>query len=88
MGKRNKSSSSSEENESPLKKLREEAGLSQQELASSIGVGVTTVSRWERGVSEAMLTVPQMKALCKLLGKSIEELPDEFGQKKRSSEGE
>jgi transcriptional regulator with XRE-family HTH domain len=88
MGKRNKSSSSSEENESPLKKLREEAGLSQQELASSIGVGVTTVSRWERGVSEAMLTVPQMKALCKLLGKSIEELPDEFGTKRRSVEGE
>jgi transcriptional regulator with XRE-family HTH domain len=88
MGKRNKSSSSSEENESPLKKLREEAGLSQQELASGIGVGVTTVSRWERGVSEAMLTVPQMKALCKILGKSIEELPDEFGLPKRSVEGE
>ncbi len=88
MGKRNKSSSSSEENESPLKKLREEAGLSQQELASGIGVGVTTVSRWERGVSEAMLTVPQMKALCKILGKSIEELPDEFGSPKRSVEGE
>jgi transcriptional regulator with XRE-family HTH domain len=88
MGKRNKSSSSSEENESPLKKLREEAGLSQQELASGIGVGVTTVSRWERGVSEAMLTVPQMKALCKILGKSIEELPDEFGSQKRSPEGE
>jgi transcriptional regulator with XRE-family HTH domain len=88
MGKRNKSSSSSEENESPLKKLREEAGLSQQELASGIGVGVTTVSRWERGVSEAMLTVPQMKALCKILGKSIEELPDEFGSQKRSVEGE
>lgn len=88
MGKRNKSSSSSEENESPLKKLREEAGLSQQELASGIGVGVTTVSRWERGVSEAMLTVPQMKALCKILGKSIEELPDEFGAQKRSVEAE
>lgn len=88
MGKRHKSSSSSDENESPLKKLREEAGLSQQELASSIGVGVTTVSRWERGVSEAMLTVPQMKALCQVFGKSIEELPDEFGPKKRSVEGE
>jgi transcriptional regulator with XRE-family HTH domain len=86
MGKRNKSSS--QENESPLKKLREEAGLSQQELAYRIGVGVTTISRWERGVSEAMLTVPQMKALCKELGKSIEELPDEFGSPKRSPEGE
>jgi putative transcriptional regulator len=82
MGKRHKSSSSSDENESALKKLRDEAGLSQQELASTIGVGVTTVSRWERGVSEAMLTVPQMKALCKVFGKSIEELPDEFGPPK------
>jgi len=75
--------SNSEENESLLKKLREEAGFSQQELAYRIGVGVTTISRWERGVSVAMLTVPQMKALCRELGKSIEELPDEFGPVKR-----
>lgn len=75
--------SNSEENESSLKKLREEAGFSQQELAYRIGVGVTTISRWERGVSVAMLTVPQMKALCRELGKSIEELPDEFGPAKR-----
>jgi len=75
--------SNSEENESLLKKLREEAGFSQQELAYRIGVGVTTISRWERGVSVAMLTVPQMKALCRELGISIEELPDEFGPVKR-----
>ncbi|HBL15165.1 MAG TPA: XRE family transcriptional regulator [Cyanobacteria bacterium UBA11162] len=75
--------SSSEENDSPLKRLREEAGLSQQALSHKIGVAVTTISRWERGVSVAMLTVPQMKALCKALGKSIEELPDEFGLSKR-----
>jgi transcriptional regulator with XRE-family HTH domain len=68
-----------DEAESPLKKLRESAGLSQQELAVRIGVAVTTISRWERGVSVAMLTVPQMKALCKALGKSLDELPDEFG---------
>lgn len=77
-----------EDSESPLKKLREDAGLSQQALSHSIGVAVTTISRWERGVSEAMLTVPQMKALCKVFGKSIEELPDEFGPPKRSLEGE
>jgi hypothetical protein len=35
-----------------------------------------------------MLTVPQMKALCKVFGKSVEELPDEFGIPKRSPEGE
>jgi len=78
-----KDKSGSHESDSPLKRLREEAGLSQQELASRIGVGLATISRWERGVSEAMLTVPQMKALCRELGKSIEELPDEFGPSKR-----
>ncbi len=85
MVKKNKSGT--EENESPLKKLREQAGLSQQELATRIGVAVATISRWERG-APAMLTVPQMKALCRVFGKSIEELPDEFGPPKRSTEGE
>ena len=83
-----KKKSSSEEADSPLKRLREEAGFSQEELARRIGVSVTTISRWERGVSPAMLSVPQMKALCRELGKSIEELPDEFGVPKRSAEGE
>jgi len=34
------------------------------------------------------MNVPQMKALCKVFAKSIEELPDEFGPPKRSSESE
>jgi transcriptional regulator with XRE-family HTH domain len=83
-----KKKSSSGEADSPLKRLREEAGFSQEELARRIGVSVTTISRWERGVSPAMLSVPQMKALCRELGKSIEELPDEFGVPQRSPEGE
>ncbi|MEB3179065.1 MAG: helix-turn-helix transcriptional regulator [Nostocaceae cyanobacterium] len=73
--------SGSQESDSPLKRLREAAGLSQQELAFRIGVAVATISRWERGVSPAMMTVPQMKALGKALGVSLEELPDEFGSK-------
>lgn len=77
-----KKQSGSEETESPLKKLREEAGLSQEGLARIINVSVTTISRWERG-APAMLTVPQMKALCQVFGKSIEELPDEFGPQKK-----
>lgn len=82
-----KNTSGSQESESPLKKLREEAGLSQEGLARIIGVASATISRWERG-APAMLTVPQMKALCRVFGKSIEELPDEFGAQKRSHEGE
>jgi len=74
--------SGSQESESPLKKLREEAGLSQEGLARIIGVASATISRWERGASPAMMSVPQMKALCRVFGKSIEELPDEFGPPK------
>ncbi|NJR67147.1 MAG: helix-turn-helix transcriptional regulator [Leptolyngbyaceae cyanobacterium CRU_2_3] len=73
-----------EDAESPLKKLREGAGLSQQELASRIGVGVTTISRWERGASPAMMTIPQIRALCRELGVTFDELPDEFGPTGRS----
>ena len=77
-----KKANSFKNGESPLKKLREDAGLSQQEFANRIGVGIATVSRWERGVSPAMLTVPQMKALCRVLGLAIEDLPDNFGPSK------
>jgi putative transcriptional regulator len=68
-----------EEGGSPLKKLREQAGLSQEELARRIGVSVKTVSNWERGVYPATMTVPQTKALCKALGVVLDDLPDNFG---------
>ena len=70
--------------DSALKRLREAAGLSQQALAARIGVGVTTISRWERGVSPAMLSVPQMKALCRELGVALDDLPDDFGPIEKS----
>jgi putative transcriptional regulator len=65
--------------ESEFKKLREEAGLSQEALARLIGVTSKTISNWERGTNPASLTVPQMKALCKALGVTLDELPDHFG---------
>ena len=70
--------SSSLDTPQSLKHLRERVGLSQDELARCIGVTGKTVSNWERGVSLASLTVPQVKALCKALAVSLEELPDNF----------
>ncbi|MBD2578230.1 helix-turn-helix transcriptional regulator [Oscillatoria sp. FACHB-1406] len=59
-----------------FKQLRENAGLSQEALARALDVTSKTVSNWERGVSPASLTIPQVKTLCKLLNITLEELPD------------
>lgn len=73
-------SQSQPQNDPPLtlKQLREQAGLSQEALARQLGVSSKTVSNWERGMSIASLTVPQMKTLCEALGVTLDELPDDF----------
>ncbi|MBH8564719.1 helix-turn-helix transcriptional regulator [Nostoc sp. CENA67] len=69
-----------------LQRLREAAGLTQAELASRIPdksrkktLSRQVISGWERGEYEPELTIPQVKALCRALGKSLEDLPDDFG---------
>jgi putative transcriptional regulator len=63
---------------SPLMLLRVKAGISQQELAASLGVTQTTISRWETGKANPQLTIRQAKTLCILLNVGIQELPDSF----------
>ena len=66
--------------ESVLKRRREELCLTQRDVATAVNVSVQTVSNWETGrYKEAKLTLPQVKALCRILQWSIEELPDELG---------
>lgn len=75
------------ESESPLSKLRDELNMSQEEFGRAIGTTARTISRWEAGDTVPTFTIPQMKALDRLLrskGKSIQELPDYFGAPKRS----
>lgn len=78
-----------------LRRLRQEAGLTQLELAKLIPDKTRTktltqaaISRWESGEDEPELTITQMKALCRALGKSLEELPDDLGLPKRSPQAE
>ncbi|MEP0913048.1 helix-turn-helix transcriptional regulator [Leptolyngbya sp. GB1-A1] len=67
------------EKESPLKKRRDELGLTQRDVAIAINVSVQTVSNWETGrFKEVRLTLPQVKALCRVLQWSIDDLPDDF----------
>jgi putative transcriptional regulator len=67
--------------QSPLKRLRNDFCMSQEEFARAIGVGLRTISRWEAGVNIPSFTLPQLKALDRLLranGKTIQDLPDSF----------
>ncbi len=69
----------SAEQESPLKRRRDELGLTQRDVAVAIDVSVQTVSNWETGrFKEVRLTLPQVKALCRFLKWAIEDLPDDF----------
>ncbi|NJR23285.1 MAG: helix-turn-helix transcriptional regulator [Richelia sp. CSU_2_1] len=74
-----------------LQILRESAGLSQTALAKQIPdksrtktLSQKAISNWETGKDEPELTVPQIEALCKALGVSVEQLPDDFGPPKPS----
>ncbi|MBD2260802.1 helix-turn-helix transcriptional regulator [Pseudanabaena sp. FACHB-2040] len=63
-----------------LKHRREELGLTQRDVAIAVDISVQTVSNWETGrYKEAKLTLPQVKALCRLLQWSVEDLPDDLG---------
>lgn len=64
---------------SKLKYLREQSGLTQEELSRRCGIPLRTYQRWESGESIARPNIPQVKALCRELKVLIEELPDEFG---------
>ncbi|MEQ9549446.1 MAG: helix-turn-helix transcriptional regulator [Coleofasciculus sp. G3-WIS-01] len=69
----------SPEAESPLKILREQLNLTQEELARRCRIPLRTYVRWETGEATPRPTIPQVKALCRELGISIEELPDQLG---------
>ena len=70
--------------ESPLKQMRRKAGLTQAELARRIGVSDRAIRAWEKGEYPPMMKVPQIRSLCRELGVTFDELPDEFGPPKRS----
>lgn len=66
--------------DSPLKKRREELGLTQRDVAEAIGAPVQTVSNWEVGKYKVVrLTLTQVKELGKILNWSLSDLPSELG---------
>ena len=65
-----------QETNSPFKRYRLNAKLSQEELASNIGVAVSTIRRWEKGQAEPTMTMAQMKKFCNAVKQNFGELPE------------
>ena len=61
---------------SPLRKLRNNASLTQEKLAQEIGVAVSTVRRWEKGQAEPTMTLAQTKKFCRAINQNFDELPN------------
>ena len=77
-----------QERTSALRKRREELGLTQRDIALALGKTDQTISNWETGIYEPKMTPREVKALCRLLKWTLEEMPDDFGQTRSQSEKE
>lgn len=60
---------------SVLKALRENAGLSQEQLAVYLGIGASTLRRWENEGMEPSMTRNQWQIFCQIIGVSFDALP-------------
>ena len=65
---------------SQLVMLRQKAGVTQKDLADTLGVSEQTVRNWEHGRHTPLLSLVQFKLLCQKVGiERISDLPDVFG---------
>ncbi|NEP19061.1 MAG: helix-turn-helix transcriptional regulator [Leptolyngbya sp. SIO4C1] len=65
--------------ESPLKRRREELGLTQRDIAVVLGKTDQTISNWETGIYEPKMTPREFRKLCDLLQWSLADIPENFG---------
>lgn len=61
-------------------RLRKLKKVTQKQVADTLGVSIRAVHGWEAGEYQPNLSIPQIKALCKLLDVSVHELPDNFSE--------
>lgn len=61
---------------SPFKRMRLKARLTQEQLAQEIGVAVSTIRRWEKGQAEPTMTIAQARNFTRAIGESFSNLPD------------
>lgn len=64
-----------QDNESPLRELREAANLTQEQLSVQLKVSTSTLRRWENGDVEPAMTREQWTVFCEAVGVPFEKLP-------------
>ena len=70
-----------EESDSPLEALRiERTNYSQEEFAKRCGISLRTYMRWISGQTKAKLSPAQVKAICRELKITVDEIPDDFSK--------
>lgn len=76
----------SEENDQPLTlmRVRLRAGMTQRQFADLLGVTISTISNWERGVQVPRLTFLQTKLIMEASKMTIDELVEAFSNTYRS----
>jgi DNA-binding XRE family transcriptional regulator len=65
--------------DSPLRRRREELGLTQRDIGLVLGKTDQTISNWETGIYEPKMTPREFKRLCEVLHWSIQDVPEYFG---------
>lgn len=60
---------------SPLRELREQVQITQEQLAVRLKVSTSTLRRWENGNVEPALTREQWQEFCDAVGVSFVDLP-------------
>lgn len=61
-------------------KLRERAGVTQQDVAIVMGKSVSTVSKWEQFTNPPKLTLVEVKLMMIAYSASLDELVEAFGR--------
>lgn len=70
------------ESNSMFETLRiERTKLNQEQFLEAVGIPHKTWRRWITGETEGRLTLKQIKAICKILNLSVDDLPDNFAEK-------
>ena len=64
-----------QDTDNEITQLRKKACLTQEALASVIGMAVSTIRRWEKGECEPTMQVWQMKAFCEAVHVKFDQLP-------------